>query len=258
MLSYQHIYHAGCLADIHKHAVLAVMLAKMAEKPKAMSYAETHAGRGWYDYSSIEAEKTGEAKAGIIKFLAEGKIPGLHPYMKVINAVQSEHGNSCYPGSAYIARKILGESSNFHLMEMHPKEYAALQQNMSGKNIHLHKRDGYAGVLALSPLQPRRGMIFIDPSYELKDEYAKMPGYIVSLHKKWPEAVILLWYPILTAALHENMREELAGQDFNKFWQQEVMFKTNAQENFMQGSGLICINTPFGIGEELAEIAGWF
>ena len=52
MLSYQHAYHAGNLADLHKHALLAWMLDYMATKPKPLSYLETHAGRGLYDLSS--------------------------------------------------------------------------------------------------------------------------------------------------------------------------------------------------------------
>ena len=69
MLSYQHIYHAGNLADVHKHTVLAVLLTAMKAKDKPISYMETHAGRGLYNLSSEEAIKTGEAKLGIIDCL---------------------------------------------------------------------------------------------------------------------------------------------------------------------------------------------
>ena len=65
MLSYQHIYHAGNLADVHKHALLAVMLDYMTRKEKPLSYLETHSGRGLYALDAAEAVKTGEAAAGI-------------------------------------------------------------------------------------------------------------------------------------------------------------------------------------------------
>ena len=48
MLSYQHAYHAGNLADLHKHALLAVSLDYLTRKDKQLSYIETHAGRGLY------------------------------------------------------------------------------------------------------------------------------------------------------------------------------------------------------------------
>ena len=72
MLSYQHAYHAGNLADVHKHALLAVALARMVEKPKPLSYLETHAGRGLYDLGSEAAQRTQEAEAGIARALAQG------------------------------------------------------------------------------------------------------------------------------------------------------------------------------------------
>jgi len=34
MLSYQRAYHAGSLADMHKHGALCVLLSHMREKPK--------------------------------------------------------------------------------------------------------------------------------------------------------------------------------------------------------------------------------
>src|SRR5690606_24902444 len=58
MLSYQHIYHAGNLADVHKHAMLASLLAYLGRKDKPLTYLETHAGRGLYRLDAPEAVKT--------------------------------------------------------------------------------------------------------------------------------------------------------------------------------------------------------
>jgi len=65
MLSYQHIYHAGNLADVQKHAILAWILAYLQRKDKPISYIETHSGRAVYDLTAAEAIKTGEAALGI-------------------------------------------------------------------------------------------------------------------------------------------------------------------------------------------------
>ena len=65
MLSYQHIYHAGNLADVQKHAILAWILAYLKRKDKPISYIETHSGRAVYDLTAAEAIKTGEAALGI-------------------------------------------------------------------------------------------------------------------------------------------------------------------------------------------------
>ena len=65
MLSYQHLYHAGNLADVHKHALLAHALEYLTRKDKPLTYLESHAGRGLYDLDAAEALRTGEAAQGI-------------------------------------------------------------------------------------------------------------------------------------------------------------------------------------------------
>ncbi len=45
MLSYQHAFHAGNLADVHKHSLLACTLNYLTQKDKPLTYIETHAGR---------------------------------------------------------------------------------------------------------------------------------------------------------------------------------------------------------------------
>lgn len=258
MLSYQHIYHAGCLADIHKHSVLALFLSRMREKPKPLSYIETHAGRGLYDVYCPEAEKTGEAKAGILKLLNNKTLPKEHPYTKVINETIAKYGENYYSGSPFIAKSILNRDDKLHLMEMHPQEYIALKSNINDKRINIHNGDGYKISLDISPPQPRRGLAFIDPSYEIKAEYENMAHYISKLYKKWAEAVILIWYPILKAGNHNNMTKQIQNLNLPKFWQQEVIFPEGIKHTAMLGSGLICINTPFGIDAELKEISDWF
>ena len=87
MLSYQHGYHAGNLADVHKHGLLAWMLDALVQKDKPLSYIETHAGRGLYDLASSEALRTGEAKAGIGR--AESWFPDDDPYAKALKQTRA-------------------------------------------------------------------------------------------------------------------------------------------------------------------------
>ena len=79
MLSYQHLYHAGNMADVHKHSLLAWMLQYLTQKEKPVSYIETHAGRALYDLTSDEAIKTGEAAEGINRVLAANWFSESHP-----------------------------------------------------------------------------------------------------------------------------------------------------------------------------------
>ncbi|WCL53657.1 23S rRNA (adenine(2030)-N(6))-methyltransferase RlmJ [Gimibacter soli] len=253
MLSYQHSYHAGNLPDIHKHAVLATFLKAMTEKPKAMTVVETHAGRGLYDLGGMEAQKTGEASEGIVPLLKKKLLPADHPFLTAVAATRKAHGASAYPGSPLIAQHLLREGDILHLMELHPQEHAALRETARAPGVNIHRRDGYEGVLSVSPPTPRRGLVLIDPSYEIKSEYMEAASFIKELHAKWPEATILLWYPILKAGLHELMLDALEGTDLPGVWHDQVLFSdTNLR---MLGSGLFAVNRPYGIDESLGEIS---
>ncbi|MHA1128680.1 MAG: 23S rRNA (adenine(2030)-N(6))-methyltransferase RlmJ, partial [Alphaproteobacteria bacterium] len=168
MLSYQHAYHAGGPADLHKHIALAELLALLTRKPRGITYMETHAGRGLYDLSSVEAMKTGEAKDGIAKI----DLPDC-PFAVAVKTVRQMHGETIYHGSPAIAAAMARANDKMYLMELHPAEFKALSVNLEGE-ASVHRRDGFEGVLAISPPKPRKGLVLIDPSYEVKSEYLQV------------------------------------------------------------------------------------
>ena len=256
MLSYQHIYHAGSLPDVHKHAVLAEILKLMVKNPEPMSYFETHAGRGIYDLTTKEAEKTGEAKAGVTNLLQKNLLPDAHPLMAVIADTRMNHGRQSYPGSPAIAQSLLRPRDFLMLMELHPQEYLALNAAIRGKNVNVQKRDGLRAIIDLSPLNPDRGMVLIDPSFEVKTEYMQVADAIVQLHQQWPQAVILMWYPLLDAKNHEPMVTKIEGANLPGFWKQEIIVAPS-EKSRMRGSGVIAINMPQELKTILAKIPGW-
>lgn len=253
MLAYQHLYHAGNLADVHKHAALAWMLDYMTRKPKPMSYLETHAGRGLYDLSAPEALKTGEAAKGIAR--AEPWFDGDHPYARALAALRAAHGPSAYPGSPLIAAHLLRGDDRMVLAELHPREHAALQAALPAQLVL--KEDGAEMALARTPPEPRRGLMLIDPSYEGAADYAALPGLIGALHRKWPVGVIALWYPVLDAGAERPMTDALA-RAYPKALQHEVRFPPARPGHRMIGSGLFILNAPWGLDAELARLGECF
>lgn len=251
MLSYQHIYHAGCLADVHKHSALCAVIDIMAQKDKALTYIETHAGRGLYDLNAPEALKTGEAEHGILSLRKGQWFQENHPYMKTLTALEQKHGANIYPGSASLVDYLLRPEDKMHLMELHPQEYYHLRFAMHGSGATLYRKDGYENLLSLSPPNPRRGLVFIDPSFEIKSEYQSLPKVIEKLMKRWPVAVICLWYPILNAGLHIKMTEDLMALEIPKSEIFETDFKATKG---MRGSGIFLANMPFGAEDEINDI----
>lgn len=247
MLSYQHAYHAGNRADIHKHSLLVSVLDSLIRKNRPVTYIETHAGRGIYDLNSVEARKTGEAASGWMDIegneAALAKLP--KKYVEAVRALNDGGLSPFYPGSPFVASYILRPQDHIYLMELHPQEYAALAEKFrEDKRCHIHKRDGLEGALALSPPENRRGLVLVDPSYELKEEYETIPDFAVKLARKWPEASILIWIPMLPAGRHEVMVEKLKRHFPGVPIFQEEWPKTGAG---MYGSIIAGINLPYGV-----------
>ncbi len=238
MLSYQHAYHAGNPADLHKHQWLVRLLEALTVKPRGITYMESHAGRGLYDLSGPEAEKTGEAAMGI----GAGPLPPGR-YGEIVAAVRDRYGAAAYPGSPLIAAGMLRPQDRLVLMELHPAEHRALKAALAAPNIAIHHRDGCEGVLALSPPLPRRGLVLVDPSYELKSEYAAVPRFVGKLLRKWPEAVVAIWYPILPEARQTALVEGLAAL---RPLRDETRFDLGKGRG-MTGSGMLVVNPPYGL-----------
>lgn len=255
MLSYQHIYHAGNLADVQKHALLATALDYLTRKDKPLSYIETHAGRALYDLGSHEALKTGEAAAGIAR--VEAAFPQDHPYRRRLAEVRARFGSDAYPGSPLLAALSLREIDSIHLSELHPQEAQALRHAMLPWGAHIHQADGWSVVHGLTPPTPRRGMLLIDPSYEIKSDYAEIPKFIGQIARKWNVGVIALWYPILTDGPHLPMIRALKA-DHPEALHHEVRFPPVREGHRMVGSGMFVVNPPWGLAEEAARITRIF
>lgn len=255
MLSYQHIYHAGNLADVHKHGALAWILEYLTRKDKPVSYIETHAGRALYDLADPAAIKTGEAAAGIAKALDQNWFAPTHPYVRALLKTRSVHGDTAYPGSPMLAKLLLRASDSVHLAELHPQEKQALDRAITGAQIY--QQDGFAMAQSITPPTPRRGVMVIDPSYEIKSDYVSIPQFVAKIAKKWNVGVILLWYPILIDGPHDTMIAPLV-QKFPDALDHRVTFPPARDGHRMVGSGLFCINPPFGFRDELDRLAAEF
>jgi 23S rRNA (adenine2030-N6)-methyltransferase len=243
VLSYQHAYHAGGPADLHKHIVLAELIAQLTAKPRGIAYLETHAGRGLYDLAAPEARRTGEAAAGVGRLTPDPATP----FGRAWTAARAAAGPTAYPGSPLVARALLRPQDRLVLMELHPAEHRALRAALAGPGVAIHRREGFEGALALAPLTPRRGLVLVDPSYEVKPDYDAAAAFVRRLLAKWPEATVLVWYPLLPAGRHRDLLRGLPQPALID----EVGFRAPPARG-MTGSGLALVNPPHGAPEALA------
>ncbi|HRD68762.1 MAG TPA: 23S rRNA (adenine(2030)-N(6))-methyltransferase RlmJ [Legionella sp.] len=253
MLSYQHGYHAGNFADVLKHITLTRLLSYLKLKEKPYFYLETHAGKGIYDLMDKQAEKTGEYREGIkLIWPDKKKLPSaLHDYFKAISTLNAGDELRMYPGSPSLAINALRTQDRAYLCELHPREYDALNEiPFFNKKVHLSNSDGIAAMKALLPPSEKRGLIFIDPSYEIKEEYKDIPAAMKQAYNRFSTGVYCLWYPVVNRKLTEQLIRRL--QDIGAKDNLRLEFNlTMAPKDGMTGAGLWIINPPYTLAAEM-------
>lgn len=253
MLSYQHSYHAGNFADVVKHAVLSRLLHYMTQKDKPLLYLETHSGRGTYDLKSPQALKTGEAHEGIEPLWAQRKqLPAVFsPYLKTIQQLNAGEALRYYPGSPELAIHALRSQDRLFFSELHSGEFEFLNQlPKQGKRVFYSENDGLENMAALLPPPERRGLIFMDPSYEVKTEYRQIPLALKAAWQRFATGVYCLWYPIVDNKLHQQLIKGLTNIGAENSLRVEF-YLTGSDKPGMTGCGLWIINPPYVLPEEL-------
>ena len=256
MLSYQHGYHAGNFADVHKHSILTLVLNYLRRKPKPFTVFDVYAGRGLYGLDTTQAQKTGEAEQGILK-LADTPWPALlGDYRQALRAVNAQDSLRYYPGSPMISHSLTREATDLVLCELHPQEFLALQQTFAGKGrMHLHRRDALEAMRALLPPSSRRGLVLIDPSYERAEDYTAVGDAVAGAMHKWPTGVYMLWYPLMADGRHQGLLRRLE-QSERPWLRSELQVRRPGVG--MHGSGLLLFNPPYVLPEQLARLADWY
>lgn len=255
MYSYLHRYHAGNFADVHKHLVLIAIINKLVQKSSPFCILDAFAGEGMYSLDSEESKKNAEFKNGISRLLQKNHSSSL--ITQYISLIQSHNPGAeiqTYPGSPEIIAKYLRVNDRGIFIEGHPSCYPILKNHFKGfANTHIHKRDAYEALSALIPFKEKRGLIFLDPSYEVKGEYEKIAHQLLNWHAKFSNAIYLIWYPILVDGYHEILKKIILGQSTLKLFHHEFYPKNINLEHRLRGSGVILINPPWQIDEVITE-----
>ncbi len=257
MLSYRHAFHAGNHADVLKHAVLSILFQQLKQKEKPFCYLDTHSGGGCYDLRDEWAQKKSEFVDGIARLWDEQEQwPELNAYFDCIKAVNTDNELHFYPGSPEIARAMLREQDRMILMELHNSEIEVLRQHMTrDARTAIHHRDGFEGLVGVTPPTPRRGLVLIDPPYELKEDYFQVVKTVEKTIKRWSVGIIAIWYPILgrDADRSVGMLKALEKTGL-PFITAELCVQEQSATWGMHGSGMAIINPPWQFDEKIAEL----
>jgi 23S rRNA (adenine2030-N6)-methyltransferase len=255
-MNYRHAYHAGNFADVVKHAVLCRVLTHLREKPAAFRVIDTHAGAGRYDLAGPEAGKTLEWRDGIGRLMGAALPPPvralLAPYLDAIAALNPDGPLAHYPGSPVLAQALLRRQDRLIACELEPRAAAALERELAGDNrAKAITIDGWTALTAYVPPTERRGVVLIDPPFEQPDEFARLGERLAAAHRKWPTGIYLLWYPIKDPAEVQAFTRGLGRLGIAKMLRVELILPTAGPDTGLRGSGLIAVNPPWTLHDEL-------
>lgn len=225
MFSYRHAFHAGNHADVLKHITLIALMKYLTQKDTALTVIDTHAGAGLYRLDGDYTETSGEALEGVLKLIVplappvpgakprqpappEVLAPALQDYLKVLKALNPQFAQTgeaahlkIYPGSPFIEQQFLSGRDKLKLFELHPTDFKSLAGNIEqlgvGRQVTVSREDGFEVLKTFLPPPARRAMVFCDPSYEIKSDYARVSACMADAVKRFATGTYVVWYPII-------------------------------------------------------------
>ena len=226
MFSYRHAFHAGNHADVLKHTTLIALMKYLTQKDTALTVIDTHAGAGLYRLDGDYTETSGEALEGILKLLAKTAVeppqpgskakpvvdeplaPALQDYLDLLKSLNPQFAQSgeaahlrIYPGSPFIEQRFLSGRDKLKLFELHPTDFKSLSGNIEqlgvGRQVAVAREDGFEALKTFLPPPARRAMVFCDPSYEIKSDYARVSACMADAIKRFATGTYVVWYPII-------------------------------------------------------------
>jgi len=248
MLSYRHAFHAGNHADVLKHMVLVDLIGYLEQKDKPFWYIDTHAGAGLYALDTPTALKTAEFQDGIGRlWQQDGLPPPLTAYVDQVRALNRSGRLLRYPGSPQIALQLLRPTDRLHLFDLHSTDSRLLIKQYDGdRRIRAIAGDGFAGLKALLPPQPRRALVLIDPSYEDRQDYRQVVDAVDDALRRFATGILMVWYPLLSKREAVRLPTALAALRERDWLQVELRVKAPPEDGIgMHGSGLFVFNPPW-------------
>lgn len=263
MLSYRHGFHAGNFVDVHKHITLMILLNELRKKNTPFCYIDTHAGAACYDLQSEFAQKNREYETGIGLLWNLPEVPvEVASYRDVVMSVNQQQLSGSlpryYPGSPVFARRLLRTQDRMVLMELHNTEAPVLKAYFKNDDrVSVHHRDGFEGLGGLVPPHEKRGLVLIDPAFEVKGEFGNLKQVIINAWNKWPTGIYAIWYPVQRNQPVPEFHYELRSAGIKKIFIHEISVIPDTAPNRLSGSGMLIINPPWKFDLQIKNVLEW-
>lgn len=256
-MNYRHAFHAGNFADVLKHIVLTRILLHLCKKDTPFRVIDTHAGAALYDLTGPEAGRSGEWRDGIGRIIQADlgtAEPLIEPYLSAVRAANGASTLTRYPGSPALVTSFLRSDDRLIACELEPKAAVALSRQLrADARVKAIEIDGWTALSAYIPPKERRGLVLIDPPFEQPGEFERLAAALAGAHRKWPEGIYLAWYPVKDARDAAAFARKLGDAGITKALRVELSLADPGADG-LRGSGLIAINPPWTLEDELKII----
>ena len=179
-------------------------------------------------------------------------------YVKLIQQANPDKSLTRYLGSPLIIQQLLRNKDRLFLYELHNTEVALLTAVIGkDKRVKVFHADGLKNALGLLPPQERRGLVLIDPSYELKTDYIDVPNALIAMHQRFSTGTYALWYPVVDRRRNQVLERAIQTSGIKNVQLFELGIAPDSSEHGMTASGLIIVNPPWTLMSEMQTILPW-
>jgi 23S rRNA (adenine2030-N6)-methyltransferase len=253
MLSYRHAGYAGNHGDILKHVVLTLCVEYLQRKDNGFVYIDTHAGAGRYDLQSQGAQKNRKFESGILRLWQRSDLPKeLRSYIGLVRQINPSGELRWYPGSPWLVRQLIRYQDIALLFELQSHEVRCLQDWFTNeRNIKIANTDGLQALNAILPPTKHYALVLVDPSYEMKKDFKLGVSAVKAAYHRFTTGVYLLWYPVTQREYIDRLENGMRNSGIPNILSAEL---TVASDRGMSGSGMIILNPPTVLKEQLRAI----
>ena len=263
-MNYRHSFHAGNFADVLKHLLVVACLNHLQKKEAGLFVLDAFAGIGLYDLHLEEAARSPEYLDGIVKLwdADKAKMPiAIKNYLEILEAATGAN-QRFYAGTPYLICEMLRKQDRGIFNELHPLQNEALSNNYTqykeshGKrNVKILAQDGWNVIKSTLPPPERRGLIIIDPPFEIEGEFDRMIEATKEGLKRFATGVFLLWH----ADKDEKQTQKYQNQ-MGKLGKEALFVNMRIanedQTSGLKSNGVTIINPPFGLKEQISDAMG--
>jgi 23S rRNA (adenine2030-N6)-methyltransferase len=186
-------------------------------------------------------------------------VPGLAAdYLAVVRGHNPRGRLDVYPGSPRFARHLLRAQDRMLLCELNTIDHALLREEFRGDaQVAVHLQDAWQALKAFLPPKERRGLVLIDPAYEQREEYQRLVAGLKMAYQRWPTGSYAIWYPLMSTRQAEELYRRVGNTGIRKIMRVELTVAPLRPQMAMCGSGLLIVNPPWPLQEEIAAVLPW-